>query len=145
MITKNTIYKSFKDFANNHLQIKDYGYGDLWEISQSEATTYPLFWVSPQPCNVGGNTISYIYSIVVADRVLDGETNEVEVESDTFQICLDFLAFLNDQSENEFYLEETTQISPFTERFKDDVAGNTMTITINADFDYNECAIPKIN
>jgi len=145
MITKNTIYQSFKNFADNHLQIKDFGYGDLWEISASESTEYCLFWVSPQPCNVQGNEITYVYSILVADRVFKGEGNELEVESDTFQICLDFLAYLNDQSENEWMLNESVTITPFTERFKDEVTGHIMDINIVVEFDYNECAIPKIN
>jgi hypothetical protein len=54
MITKNIIKKYFEDFASNHYQIKDFGYGDLWEISASEATEYPLLWVQPIPCNVDG-------------------------------------------------------------------------------------------
>lgn len=145
MLTKNQIHKKFKDFADNHLQIKFFGYGDLPELSQSVGTTYPLLWISPQPSPVNGYQIAYTYFVMVADRTMKGHEDIVEVESDTFQICLDFLAFLNDQSNNDFELNETTTITPFEDEHKDEISGHIMTISFNVDFNYNECQIPKIN
>jgi hypothetical protein len=40
-------------------------------------------------------------------------------------------------------LTQTSSITPFIERFKDDVCGNLMTITLVVPFDYNECAVPQ--
>jgi hypothetical protein len=140
MITKNILYKYFKDFADNHLQIKDYGYGDLWEISSSQATTYPLFWVSPQPSNISGNDITYNFNILIGDRLEDGDANKVEVESDTFQIGLDLLATLNLHTELD--LEKSNSLTPFIHDFKDRIAGHLITLSVSAPFDYNECAVP---
>ena len=140
MITKNILYKYFKDFADNHLQIKDYGYGDLWEISSSQATTYPLFWVSPQPSSISGNEISYNFNILIGDRLEDGDANKVEVESDTFQIGLDLLATLN--LDNELDLDKNNTLTPFIHDFKDRIAGHLITLSVSAPFDYNECAVP---
>jgi len=140
MITKNILYKYFKDFADNHLQIKDYVYGDLWEISSSQATTYPLFWVSPQPSNISGNEISYNFNILIGDRLEDGDANKVEVESDTFQIGLDLLATLN--LDRELDLDKNNTLTPFIHDFKDRIAGHLITLSVSAPFDYNECAVP---
>jgi len=140
MITKNILYKYFKDFADNHLQIKDYGYGDLWEISSSQATTYPLFWVSPQPSNISGNEITYNFNILIGDRLEDGDANKVEVESDTFQIGLDLLATLN--LNRDVDLDKSNTLTPFIHDFKDRIAGHLITVSVTADFDYNECAVP---
>jgi hypothetical protein len=140
MITKNILYKYFKDFADNHLQIKDYGYGDLWEISSSQATTYPLFWVSPQPSNISGNEITYNFNILIGDRLEDGDANKVEVESDTFQIGLDLLATLN--LDRELDLDKNNTLTPFIHDFKDRIAGHLITLSVSAPFDYNECAVP---
>jgi len=140
MITKNILYKYFKDFADNHLQIKDYGYGDLWEISSSQATTYPLFWVSPQPSSISGNEISYNFNILIGDRLEDGDANKVEVESDTFQIGLDLLATLN--LDRELDLDKNNTLTPFIHDFKDRIAGHLITLSVSAPFDYNECAVP---
>ena len=140
MITKNILYKYFKDFADNHLQIKDYGYGDLWEISSSQATQYPLFWVSPQPSSISGNEITYNFNILIGDRLEDGDANKVEVESDTFQIGLDLLATLNINRDVD--LDKNNTLTPFIHDFKDRIAGHLITISVTADFDYNECAVP---
>ena len=145
MVTKNNIAKWFSDFASNHTQLKDYGYGDFSDISMERATTYPLMWVSPQPCSIDGNQISYVYTIAIADRCDKERNNAIEVESDTFQICLDILASANDQAiNNDWELNETSTLTPFFETWKDEVEGHMVTITLKVDFDYNECQIPKI-
>ena len=145
MITKNTLYKWFNDFADNHTQIKDFGYGDYSDISMEIATTYPLMWVSPQPCPVEGYEIKYTYIIAIADRVWKDRENAVEVESDTMQICLDLLASLDDQSSNNWELDYATTITPFVEKWKDEVEGNFVTVVLKAPFNYDNCQIPKIN
>ena len=145
MVTKNNIAKWFEDFQINHTQLKDFGYGDFADISMETATVYPLMWVSPQPCQVNGQTISFIYVIAIADRCDKARANAIEVESDTFQICLDLLASANyPVSSLDWELVEATTITPFMEKWKDEVEGNMFTITLNVDFDYNECEIPKI-
>ena len=146
MVTKNNIAKWFSDFASNHTQLKDYGYGDFSDISMERATTYPLMWVSPQPCSIDGNQISYSYTIAIADRCDKERTNAVEVESDTFQICLDILAGANDQANaTGWMLSETSTLTPFFETWKDEVEGHMVTVTLIVDFDYDKCQIPTIS
>lgn len=142
MVTRNTIAKFFKNFANSHYQLKDFGYGDFWEISQSKGARYPLMWVSPQPATIQGNEVLHTYAIAIADRVRSSEDHELEVESDTFQICQDLLAALNDQSLNEWELDENITLQPFTEWSKDDDAGFIMNLTFKVDNQYDACAIP---
>tara|TARA_R110000868_G_scaffold95987_2_gene264039 strand:+ start:6341 stop:6781 length:441 start_codon:yes stop_codon:yes gene_type:complete len=145
MVTKNNIAKWFSDFASNHTQLKDYGYGDFSDISMERATTYPLMWVSPQPCSIDGNQISYSYTIAIADRCDKKRENAIEVESDTFQICLDILASANYPTNTpNWMLLETSTLTPFFETWKDEVEGHMVTVTLIVDFDYNECQIPKI-
>jgi hypothetical protein len=146
MVTKNNIAKWFSDFASNHTQLKDYGYGDFSDISMERATTYPLMWVSPQPCSIEGNQISYSYTIAIADRCDKERNNAIEVESDTFQICLDILAGANDQATiTGWELSETSTLTPFFETWKDEVEGHMVTITLIVDFDYDKCSIPTIS
>lgn len=143
IITKNTLKQYFFDWGENHYQIKSIGYGDLSEISVSIGLNYPLLWITPQPCTVSGNEISYNYSVLVADRLLDGNLNIIDGESDTFQICLDMLASLQNNNEFDWELETNATISPFHDRFKDRVVGNFMEVSFKSIFDYDECAIPK--
>lgn len=143
MLTKNKIEIWLAGFANVHTQVKDYGYGDYSDISQERATTYPLMWVSPQPCSVDGNEITYVYEIAFADRVYKDRDNAVEVESDTFLMCIDLLAAANNQADIEDWeLTKTAVITPFIETWKDEVEGNFVTLSIKTALDYDACAIP---
>jgi len=143
MITKNVIHKYFQDYAGLNYQIKYFGYGDLSEISVDEATTYPLMWVQPVPSTIEGNEISYNYNILFADRLLDGDSNDVEIESDTFQMCLDILASLRNNNEFDWELEKSATAEPFIHRFKDRVAGHLLSVSFLVEFNYDECAIPQ--
>lgn len=145
MITKNIIYKWFLDFQLNHTQLKDFGYGDFWEISQSEAVEYPLLWVCPIITPINDREILYTYRVLIADRISDGRTNAVEVESDTFQMCLDLIAAADQQQDVEWELVPTYAIEPVREEMKDNVDGHMFDIIFKVDFNYDECAIPKIN
>lgn len=143
MITKNTLYKFFQDFATNHRQIFDFGYGDLWEIPTLERE-YLLFWVVPIPSQAIDNEVVYNYTIYVGDRVQNGRGNAVEVESDTFQICQDLLATIDYYSNaNRWELDRSSiTITPFREDGKDNIDGHLMDISIKVDFSYDECAVP---
>lgn len=143
MITRNTLYKFFQDFATNHRQIFGFGYGDLWEIATLERE-YLLMWVVPIQSQAVDNEVVYNYTIYVGDRVLNGRGNAVEVESDTFQICQDLLATIDQQS-NTFDWEldrSSVNLTPFREDGKDNIDGWLMDISIKANFTYDECAVP---
>jgi hypothetical protein len=99
-----------------------------------------LFWVSPQPSSISGNEITYNFNILIGDRLEDGDANKVEVESDTFQIGLDLLATLN--LNRDVDLDKSNTLTPFIHDFKDRIAGHLITVSVTADFDYNECAVP---
>lgn len=145
MITINQQRKFFNDFADGHLQFKDFGWGDFADISMEEATTYPLLWVSPQPVSISGNEISFNYIVAIADRVYkDRGAQETEVHSDTFQMALDLLATLDQQQDYDWELSDGQSAEPFTERWKDEVAGYLVNVTFKVAFDYNECQVPQI-
>ena len=143
-ITKNIIYKFFHDFAANHLQIQDFGYGDLSELSASESLQYPIMWVNPLPVTISGNEVTYKYALIFADRVLDGDTNLVEVESDTLQYSMDALAAIANNNIFDWNIEQNATAEPFNDRWHDRVAGNVLTVAFTTTFDYSECNIPYI-
>lgn len=143
MPTRNQIAAFFHSFRVAHYQLKDDGYGDFPEVGQSRGMNYPIIWVNPQPVTIDGNEFSHEYVIAIADRVLSDESNELEVESDTFQIGQDLLAFLDDQSDHDWEIETDGQLVPFTEKWKDDVAGWLLTVSIKTNFDYDSCAVPS--
>jgi hypothetical protein len=141
MVTRKTLYNFLQDFATNHSQINTFFYGDLFDVSQSTETIYPLMAVVPTPSSVVETEIKMGYTIVIGDKVSKDRANALDVENDTFQICLDLLAALDVQS-NDWELESSATITPFREDWKDLIDGHTFDLGINIDFDYNSCQIP---
>jgi hypothetical protein len=92
-----------------------------------------------------------VYSIrlVCADRVITGEEGddtagmEQEVLSDTLLILLDFLAYFQQQHAQSYKVITSASIDPFTERFNDRVAGNSVLIQIRQPFTWDACQIPQ--
>lgn len=143
MVTINNIRKFFSDFADNHYQIKDFGYGDLPDISMEMAQTYPLLWVQPLPWTINDRQITFKYSVFVADRVFKEKGLQLtEVHSDTAQILWDLMASMDQQQDYEWILEKQSTGTPFTDSWKDEVSGHFMDLAITQDFNYNECQIP---
>lgn len=144
MVTINQIRKYFSDFADGHFQIKDFGYGDFPDVSMEQGTDYPLMWVQPLPWTVSGNEISMPYKVAIADRVYKerGE-QETEVHSDTALIALDLLASMNQQQDYDWELNQETSATPFTEAWKDEVAGHMVDVTFKIQWNYDACQIPQ--
>jgi hypothetical protein len=144
MVTINNIRKYFSDFADNHYQLKDFGYGDLPDISMEMAQTYPLLWIQPLPWSVNDRRITFKYSVFVADRAFKERGLQLtEVHSDTAQILFDLMASMDQQQDYDWELQKQSTGTPFTDSWKDEVSGHFMDISIAVDFNYNECQIPQ--
>ena len=95
MYTLNEIFEIIETQANSHLQIRQYGQGDVWEL-QPEELDYVVLWAIEESASVSERTLTYNIRLICMDRVLPGEENEHEVMSDTISILMDFVAyFLN--------------------------------------------------
>jgi KaiC/GvpD/RAD55 family RecA-like ATPase len=83
------------------------------------------------------------YRVIIADRVLKSEGNELEVESDTELMCTDVLAYFRRQGqENNYVVSDSATIQQFWEKWTDEVTGNFIDLTFDDYFDYNSCVIP---
>jgi hypothetical protein len=141
--TINQIKKDFEDYSNAHEQIKTFGYGQEFEQIGNENIIYPLMWVVPVSANLNDTTLSRVFRVIIADRVRKGEQNEVEVESDTQLICLDTLAYWTRMGENQgFEIGTSVSLTPFWEKWTDEVTGHFIDISIDEFYDYNSCSIP---
>jgi PKD repeat protein len=75
--------------------------------------------------------------------VLKSEGNELEVERDTQLIALDVLAYWMKLGTNErFSITSSNTITPFWEKWGDEVTGHFVDIGIEEFYDFNSCAIP---
>ena len=68
-MTYNQIIDTFKDIANNHLQIHNFGDGVLEDINtiKYNGGQFPVLWVIPQSAELGENGLTYKMRVLVFD------------------------------------------------------------------------------
>lgn len=130
------------NLANDHKQINDFGWGDVWEIGESKSITYPLMYCTIQNSNVSGKTFNLTLSIIFADLVFEDEKNEDDVISDQMLICQDIIAQLRSDT-FDFTLGQSVSINFFNERLSDLVAGVQAEMTLALPYVADRCAVPS--
>jgi len=144
MISLNQFISLLKTISDAHLQLKTFGEGDVWEIGAYAPVQYPLMWAMPQPSSTSQKLLNMKFSLIFADIVYHDKSNEQDVLSDTQQIALDILAQLNaPEYADQFILDPSAQLTPFTEKFDDDVAGWKVDINIKVNYLLDRCAVPS--
>lgn len=141
MLTLNEILNEIEAQATAHLQIKQYGQGDLWEINPKELD-YLVLWAIEESVVLSERTLTYNIRLLAMDRVLPGEENEQEVMSDTIQVLLDFVAYFRQLHSSDLNIQTSVTLEPFTERFDDKVSGHSCVLAITQPYNYNKCQIP---
>ena len=141
--TANQIKSEFELLASGHYQIHSFLYAQEFEQQAYENLIYPLMLVYPLGGSLSGTSYTRNYRVIIADRVLKSEGNELEVESDTQLIALDVLAYWMKLGTNErFSITSSNTITPFWEKWGDEVTGHFVDIGIEEFYDFNSCAIP---
>jgi hypothetical protein len=143
-MTINEIKNLINSLADEHLEINDFGWGDIWEIGESKSITYPLMYCTPQNSSISGKVFNFNISIIFADLVYGDEKNEDDVINDQMMICQDIIAQLR-SDEYDFNLSQNVQIQFFTERLSDLVAGVRADLSFALPYTNDRCAFPKIS
>ncbi len=89
MVTLNQVIKNLNSIADAHYQIKSFGSGDVQEFATSGVTNYPAMWVGYENSRVEGRAYVHVLRVYIADRLIKGKKNELDVLSDVQQVCLD--------------------------------------------------------
>jgi len=146
--TLNQIIEQITDLGTAHHQIQSVGVGTIAEL-QAEERYYPLLWIFHETSGIDDKYLTHDIRLIVADRVITGEEgedtdgHEQEVLSDSQLIVLDFLAYFMQQHDQEYVVEPSAILEPFTEVWNDRVAGHSVVIQIKQFFDWNKCQIPE--
>tara|TARA_R110000803_G_scaffold2800_2_gene9683 strand:+ start:1125 stop:1553 length:429 start_codon:yes stop_codon:yes gene_type:complete len=141
LLTLNQILSLIEAEATAHLQVKQYGSGDIWEINPKELD-YLVLWAIEEGVVLNERTLTYNIRLIAMDRVFVGEGNEQEVMSDTIQVLLDFVAYFRQLHTTKLSLQTSVNLEPFTERFDDTVSGHSCVLSITQPYNYNKCQIP---
>ena len=142
--TINQIKKRLEDFANQHLQLNgSISFGELEEVSNQGVLKFPYMFGILQPGSFIGRQFEVRMTIVIMDLVENGLSNRWEVWSDTQLMFGDLRAFLNDpEFDNEYVFDDNITLTPFADRFTDDVTGWSAEVTFRINELKDRCAIP---
>lgn len=140
MNTLNQIHDKLRKFANDHLQIQGFGFGDRWEVGDNIAQQ--LMWVVPGDTIVKNNRLQRHFIVFFEDLVNKSQNNQTDVLSDMEQVGLDFISFLKQSKDINFKLENEPKLTPYTEKTDNETTGWYCDVDISCGFNYDECAIP---
>jgi len=135
--------KVFGEWANSDPNIVQFGYGNIVDINGTLKVNqkYPGCWVQPNSSVIVGNTLLRNYQIIFYDIPFESVDNENDVISDCEELAFRLNRFLLNKSDT-FIVNGQPIITPFRDRFLDDVSGVQMDITIEFNGDLNDCEDP---
>ena len=140
----NQLIKIFSDFADSHLQINSFGFGEVYEANGNPKVTgnTPTLWIFPTQATPLENTTIYSFDVRCWDLVTKGEENENDVLSDCQQTLFDFIQFIKHNEIFDINVSGDPSMTPFTEQLADDVTGWECSIDIEVNSINSDCMIP---
>jgi hypothetical protein len=108
-----------------------------------ENVIYPYMMVTPAASTIENGYITYGYLVSIADRIREGNQNEVEVDSDTFNIMMQVITQIDNLLYNDVDLVKGQTITPFMEAHRHRVSGHFSELQIRVKYNYDACAIPS--
>jgi len=140
------ILKDWQQFAENHKQLRSYGFGDGSQLTNDIITKkepeYPRIYFIPDTTRLNENHYHITWSVIVCDKIEEDQSNQIEVLSDCLEICKDFYskAYLSD-----YDVEWDAVLNPWLEETESTLAGWSFNISVQQKFDYNRCVLPTTN
>ena len=156
-MTYQEIVNRIQSIVDAHYQLADFGYGDLSDLKTRFENTsgdsavqadYPYLFLNPGVHTRNLNTMTYNFNMIVMDmargEVADQPYNNIlAIQSQCQQMIDDVLATLyygfKDQPE---IMRANMSYTPFNERFQDDVAGMTASLSIEVPTSLNYYIAP---
>ena len=134
--------------------LQDFGYGQLSDLKtqsqlgpEEQGVDYPYLFLLPGTSNRQGPVMNYSFNMVVMDmaRLEEGDLydNYVTIQSQCQQYIDDVLGQLYYAYKDQPEIELTgIQYTPFKEKYQDELAGMTASITIQVPTPLNNCIAP---
>lgn len=145
-LSQNGVNKMFSQWSAADPNITQYGFGQLYNENGEPkvAQVYPGMWVNPVNTTENEYTVNRTYQILFYDVQYiseGGVSNQNAVISDCEEYAFRMCRFLRLQSEL-FNIVGSPTITPFTDRFLDDVCGVILDVTIEFNAESSNCEDP---
>ena len=153
-MTYKDIINRFRTVTESHYMLQDFGYGQLSDLKtqsqlgpEEQGVDYPYLFLLPGTSNRQGPVMNYSFNMIVMDMARGEEgdqfDNYITIQSQCQQYIDDVLANLY------YYYKDQPEINltnisytPFKEKYQDELAGMTASITISVPTPLNECIAP---
>jgi len=143
-------YKDLVDrimqIVNSHLMVELVGYGNLSDIEvpdNEEPPDYPYVFLNPVTVSNDRREFNLTMNLICMTQVKDRELCEIDGQSICIGIIQDIVSqFLLTTNDPLIDVVTPFSITPFKERFQDNVVGATATLTINYGKAIDGCLTP---
>jgi hypothetical protein len=145
-MTYQFVINRLKEIINAHPFIHTYGYGNLSDIAvpeTKEAPDYPYAFINPIQTSVTNKSFSATFNLIVMTQVLDNEDDELFGQSNCMKYINDILSqFVLTNNDPLMSVSFPVNMTPFKERFQDDVVGATAVVTMSYGKPMSVCDSP---
>lgn len=137
------IISDWRGFANDHAQIRSFGFGDATQLTMDVTTKqepkYPRLYFVPERTRLQQNHMHITWRVFMVDKLEEDLSNLQDVLSDQLEIVKDFFSrsYLSD-----YEADWDPSVEPYVERTDAYLGGWVLTISITQKFDYNRCVLP---
>ena len=143
-------YKEIIDLINDtcidHFFINQVGYGNISDLNtpdDEEPPLYPYAFLNPVSISQGDKTGTFSGNLIVMTQTYDKEVDELTQQSNCIKYLTDIISKINMNLTNPLVEFNTPfTITPFKEKFTDDVVGATANISITYPSLFDDCNSP---
>jgi hypothetical protein len=139
-----TVIKDYQTFADLHLQINSFGFGDEAQLTNDIITKqepkYPRMYVLPESTHFHTGHIHIGWKIYFVDKLNNDISNLQDVLSDQLEIAKDLFSKMY---LSEYEADWGATVEPFYEKTETILAGWILNMHFTQKFDYNRCVLPE--
>lgn len=155
MITLKNIISILNQFASEQSQVREILRGTPYDVDERQQVNgVQMLWSLDSLSANGENGISYNLTAFFMEQVteINNPTNTESVMNECIWICTDLINYLEaynyaafeDTDKNlNVQLDKTWFINPFEERFNSLYSGAFVTFSLQSNYNYNRCLMPK--
>ena len=144
-LSQNGFNKVLEQFSTADPNLEQYGFGQLYNQNGEPKVDqkYKGMWCNPVNTTVTDYTAERTYQIIIYDVIYEDDdgTNQNRVISDCEEIAFRLIRFLKTKSDI-FDVQDFPIVTPFTDRWLDDVSGVILDLTIEFNGESSNCEDP---
>jgi len=145
-MTYKEIIDIFKQKAQGHFFINEFGYGDISDIStpdNEKSPYYPYVFINPISVTGGDRVSTFTFNLICMTQSNDEQESVIRNQSDCIDNLRDLIGRVNNTLIDPLVeIQQPFTFTPFKERFQDDVVGASCNITVTYPTIMDACSAP---